>query len=142
MFAPIPVSAIPQEWEGIAALIRDAVGHDESVDLATVRGWLVSGQSEAFHVKTDAADGVVVTTIDLVDGIPVCWLNYIGGTIRGGPKSFVAEVRRITDEIEVLAKAAGCLELRGGGRNWSRVFPDWERFDPEYPNRMKKVLHG
>jgi hypothetical protein len=39
-----------------------------------------------------------------------------------------------------MAEIAGCEELRGGGRNWSRVFPDWERFDPEHPNRMRKRL--
>lgn len=101
---------------------------------------LASGDSEAFGVVTETARGLVVVTLGTFAGVRCCWLNYVAGTIDGGPRAFIATARRIVDEIETLARAAGCTELRGGGRNWSRVFPEWERFDPQHPNRMRKVI--
>jgi hypothetical protein len=139
-FTPIPRERVPFVWEDIYRLLAKAIGHDKSATGPEVYGWLVSGRSEASWVETHAAKGVIVTTMAPIDGVPVCWLNYIGGTIEGGPRAFLAETRRIVSHIEDLAAQAGCLELRGGGRDWSRVFPDWERFDPEHPNRMRKRL--
>lgn len=101
---------------------------------------LASGESEAFRVVTEAVAGLVVVTLGTFDGVRCCWINYVAGEVAGGPKAFITASRRIIDEIATLARKAGCTELRGGGRNWSRVFPDWEHFDPDNPNRMRKRI--
>jgi len=103
---------------------------------------LASGESEAFRVVTGAVTGIVVVTLGVFDGVMCCWLNYVAGSIDGGPRQFISAAREIATEIETLARKAGCIELRGGGRNWSRVFPEWEHFDPDNPNRMRKRLDG
>jgi hypothetical protein len=139
IFVPIPRERIPEEWPRILELIGPAIAHDKNASPDEVRDWLISGHSEAFWigVPTHAA-GIGVTTTR--DG--ACFINYVAGSIIGGPRRFIRTARAIVAEIETLARQAGCTELRGGGRNWSRVFPEWEHYDPEYPNRMRKRLDG
>ncbi len=143
MLIPIAREAIPGVWPRLSAMLGKAIAHDDNVSHETVVSWLLSGESEAFWIKTDRANGAGVTTLGDFGSGPCCWINYVAGDVRGGPRAFVSEVRSIVDEIEVLARAAGCIEMRIGGRNWSRVFPGWERVDPKHPNRMRKRLpHG
>ena len=143
VFVPIPRERVPFEWERIASLLSSAFAHDGEATPLDVYAWLTSGQSEAFWVGAATnATGIIVTTTGPIDGTEVCWINYAAGTVRGGPRAFIATARAIVDQIEDLAREAGCTELRGGGRNWSRVFPEWEHFDPEHPNRMRKLING
>lgn len=138
-FVPIAKERIPFEWERIVALIGKAIAHDKNATPLDVYAWLTSGCSEAFRVEIPGrVDGLAVTT---TEG-NVCWINYVGGRIDGGPRSFIRAARDVVDGIEALARDVGCTELRLGGRNWSRVFPEWERFDPQYPNRIRKLLNG
>src|SRR5690606_1092610 len=124
LFVPVPRRRVPFEWPRIVALLDKAIAHDDGATPKDVYQWLVSGRSEAFWVGAAVnASGIVVTTTGPIDGVGVCWLNYVGGTVTGGPKAFIRAARAIVDQIEVLARDAGCTELRGGGRNWSRVFP-------------------
>lgn len=137
IFVPIARDRIAQEWPRIISLIGDAVGYDKNATPEDVFWWLATGQSEAFWIGVpEHAAGIAVTTTG--DGI--CFVNYVAGTISGGPRRFIETARDIMAEIEELALEAGCTELRGGGRNWSRVFPEWERYDPDNPNRMRKVI--
>lgn len=140
IFVPIARERIPFEWPRIIALIGKAIEHDENATPDDVYDWLVSGQSEAFWIDIPVrVRGIGVTT---TEG-DVCFINYVGGEVKGGPRAFVQAARDIVAQIEILARKAGCTELRGGGRSWSRVFPDWEHFDPEHPNRIRKVIaHG
>lgn len=134
---PVLRERVPFEWERIAALLDKAIAHDERATPKDVYDWLVSGRSEAFWVAvTFNATGLIVTT---TEG-DVCWINYVAGKVKGGPRAFIRAARAVVDEMAVLARDAGCTELRGGGRNWSRVFPDWDHFDPDHPNRMRKII--
>jgi hypothetical protein len=136
MFSVIPRDRVAAEWPAILGLIGAAIKHDKNATPTDVRRWLTTGRAEAFWIRTPRVIGLAVTT---TEG-RVCWLNYAGGKVSGGPRAFVMAVRAIVAEIERLATLAGCSELRLGGRNWSRVFPDWERFDPDYPNRIRKAI--
>lgn len=135
-FIPIPRERIPIEWERIVGLIDEAIAHDKNATPRDVYAWLIGGQSEAFWVERSDAKGIAVTTT--YD--EACFINYIVGSVRGGPRAFIRTARAIVAEMEDLARSVGCTELRGGGRNWSRVFPEWEHFDPQHPNRMRKVI--
>jgi hypothetical protein len=141
ILVPIARETIPAEWWRIGPMLASAVGHDKNASLDDVRQWLETGHSEAAWVGVyPNVAGLIVTTIGPDDGVEACWLNYVAGTIGGGPKAFILSARAVVDLIAGMAREAGCTELRGGGRNWSRVFPDWERFDPDFPNRMRKRL--
>jgi hypothetical protein len=135
-FTPIPRERVDGEWERILGLIEPAIAYDENATPDEVFGWLCSGQAEAFWIEGEGVSGVAVTTTDEES----CFINYVGGRVAGGPRAFVRVVQEVVDEIETLARAAGCKELRGGGRNWARVFPEWEHCDAEHPNRLRKVI--
>lgn len=135
-FVPISRDRIPTEWPRVLSLIGPAIAFDKNATPSEVYEWLITGQSEAFWIGVGSALGVGVTTTS--DG--TCFINYAGGAVTGGPREFIRSCRAVVTDIEALARAAGCTELWGGGRNWSRVFPDWERPDPDNPNRFRKRL--
>jgi hypothetical protein len=137
IFVPIPRERIPQEWERIIALIGPAVDGDKEATRKGLYRELMAGRTEAFWIGVPVhVTGVGVTTIS--DG--ECWINYVGGEVNGGPRAFVNACRSIVAEIEKLARTQGCKWLVMGGRNWSRVFPEWEHADPDYPNRIRKAI--
>lgn len=136
IFVPIARERIPSEWERIIALIGPAIEHDKNATPLDVYAWLTSGRSEAFWIGHEHAKGVGVTT---TEG-DVCWLNYVGGTMTSSPRKFIRAARVVVHDLADLAREQGCTELRLGGRDWSRVFPDWEHFDPEHPNRIRMRL--
>jgi hypothetical protein len=135
-FIPIPRGRVGEDWGRILALIGPAIAYDRNATPDEVLEWLRSGQSEAFWIEGDGVSGVAVTTTD----DDSCFINYVGGRVEGGPRAFVRTVRAVVDEIESLARAAGCRYLRLGGRNWAPVFPEWEHEGAEYPNRIRKVI--
>ncbi len=141
MFIPIAKERIPEEWDRIRPLIEPSMVYDQNTTPDEVRGWLETGRSEAFWIAIyPNAKGIGVTTIIEAGEEKVCFIEYVGGTVSGGPRLFVKTAKIIVHDIEDLARQAGCTELRGGGRNWARIFPDWERFDPAHPNRMRKRI--
>jgi hypothetical protein len=143
IFIPIARERIPFEWERIMSLIGKAIAMNGETPQNEVYDWLTSGRSEAFWVRDDPnCDGLCVTTIIEAGNECVCFIEYAGGEIKGGPRRFIKTVRLIVNKIEELARNADCTELRAGGRNWLPVFDGWERFDDEHPNRMRKRLDG
>ena len=137
IFVPIARERIPFEWERIIGLIGQAIERDPDATPAGLYRELVAGRAEAFWIGVPVhATGIAVTTTT----DDACFINYVAGTVEGGPRKFIQTARDIVAEIETLARDAGCTELRGGGRNWSRVFPEWEHYDPEHPNRIRKRL--
>jgi hypothetical protein len=135
-FTLIPRERVGEEWARILALIAPAIGYDRNATPEEVRDWLRAGWSEAFWIEGEGVTGVAVTTTDE----ETCFINYVGGRVEGGPRTFVKAVRAVVDEIENLARAVGCRYLRLGGRDWSCAFPEWEHEGPQFPNRMRKVI--
>lgn len=137
IFVPIAKERIPSEWERIISLIGKAIEHDKEATPLDVYAWLTSGRSEAFWIGLPThVRGIGVTT---TEG-SVCWINYVGGEVKGGPRKFIRACRDIVTDIGILARETGCTTLVLGGRNWSRVFPEWDHFDPDHPNRIMKRL--
>lgn len=143
IFVPIARERIPFEWVRIIALIGKAIAMNGDTPPTEVYDWLTTGRSEAFWIgiPTNAA-GIAVTTIIEAGDDKVCFIEYAGGEIKGGPRKFIKTVRVIINEIEALARNAGCTELRAGGRNWLPILEGWERFDDGHPNRLRKRLNG
>jgi hypothetical protein len=142
IFVPIAKERIPFEWERIMALVGKAIAMNGETPPHEVYDWLTSGRSEAFWIRLPNANGIGITTVIEAGDDCVCFIEYAGGAITGGPRKFIQTVRLIVNEIEELARGQGCTELRAGGRNWLPIFDGWERFDDEHPNRMRKRLDG
>jgi hypothetical protein len=142
-FIPIARERIPFEWERIMALIGEAIALNNDTPPEEVRDWLVSGRSEAFWIEMPPnCAGIGITTIVQAGSECVCFIEYVAGAIKGGPRKFTETARSVVRDIEKLARSAGCTELRAGGRNWIPILDGWERFDDEHPNRMRKRLDG
>jgi hypothetical protein len=125
------------------ALIGKAIAMNGDTPPDEVYDWLTSGRSEAFWINgSPNCSGICITTIIEAGDECVCFIEYAGGEINGGPRKFTKTVRHIINHIEELARNVGCTELRAGGRNWLPIFDGWERFDDEHPNRMRKRLDG
>lgn len=97
---------------------------------------LLTGQYEAAVVSVpDSGSGVVVTEIMG----RTLWIPFMAGNSPLGPKAFTAFMRKMMAQYEDMARKAGCNEIRICGRDWSWVFPDWER-DGDMPNELRKKL--
>ena len=56
----------------------------------------------------------------------VCSIHRLRGRIALPRREWIAAVREEMHKIEGLARAAGCNEMRLGGRRWARVLTDYE----------------
>lgn len=56
----------------------------------------------------------------------VCSIHRLRGRIKLPRRQWLQAVREEMHTIEGLAKAAGCNEMRLGGRKWARVLTDYE----------------
>ena len=69
----------------------------------------------------------------------VCGIHRLRGRIALPRREWIAAVREEMHKIEGLAKAANCTEMRLGGRNWSRVLPDYQPLSG-VTNGLRKAL--
>lgn len=69
----------------------------------------------------------------------VCSIYRLRGRIDLPRRAWVAVVREEMRRIEGIAKAAGCNEMRLGGRRWGRVLPDYEPLSG-VTNGLRKAL--
>lgn len=53
--------------------------------------------------------------------------------------NWLTTMRAEMAKLEQIAKDAGCVEMRLGGRDWSRVFPEYE-YLMGVPNGLRKEL--
>lgn len=56
----------------------------------------------------------------------ICSVRKLRGRMDLPPREWVRVFREETKKVEALARAANCIEMRCGGRNWSRVLPDYQ----------------
>lgn len=138
---PIPRHAIAAAWPELQTLLASAIARDKALSTADVRLRLIHGQMEAAYVSIDRGEGVVVTELCMTGGDRACWINYVAGSARTGPKAAIRAFRGVTAHYESLARQRGCTALYLGGRDWSRVFPDFDPSPvPADPYRLRKAL--
>jgi len=75
------------------------------------------------------------------DGEKVCGIYQLTGQIGQRPKRWLQLVREELTRIERIAKRSGCIEIRLGGRDWSRLLKGlgYEPF-PDIENGLHKRL--
>jgi hypothetical protein len=95
---------------------------------------LVSGEMGIATVHAHNAAGVIVLHVTEEAGKLVMGIPYLAGKVRGG---FLLFMRMAMAQVVAHARKLGVSEVRLGGRDWSRVFPDFEAYDG---NRLRKVL--
>lgn len=123
-FIIVEPSAIPANWEWMRGLLAKAIALGSRTE-DEVRDMLINGQLHALRL-VEGGDGAVVYEIAEREYGKVLFLSYIAGVLDGGPKERLRKFRQIEQAFMAVAKAAGCVEMQGGGRNWHVVLEGWE----------------
>lgn len=74
------------------------------------------------------------------DGQVVCLIHTLSGKITLGPKAWLKAVRDEIGKLERIARAAGCVEMRVEGRDWSRVLSGYSHWPAGEGHGLRKVL--
>lgn len=75
------------------------------------------------------------------NGVLICSIDQLEGRIDLPFRRWLALVRGELRALEDSARDAGCAEMRMAGRDWSRVFPDYEQFEPANNSHgLRKIL--
>lgn len=135
IFTPLPRDEIAANWPWLSEMLAPAVKRDVGTTMADVYTSLVDGP-DLVMVASGSAHGVLVFEIT---EDAVCWLKYVAGSLSGGPRARLRQMREAMAWIERKAADAGCVELRVCGRDWTMVLSNYENV-PEYPNGLRKVL--
>lgn len=138
-FVHVDPARIEREWPIISEILAPAVEVHEGASLAIVHARLMSGY---FHmVESDApeARGFMVFRVFDDESKVSCFASYVAGKVPGGPKQMIRTMRGLMAAFEQLCREAGIYQIYIGGRDWSRVFPDYQQADG-VPNRLRKVL--
>lgn len=122
----IPAKRIALEWWRLGPLLRPAIEHDRNATPADVFARLVQRRYEAAVWRLSGSMGVVVTEmVDRAHGAD-CWIVYLAGHTDLGPRAFVGMLRQNMEIYKDFARRAGARWLYLGGRDWSRIFPEFE----------------
>lgn len=95
---------------------------------------------ETYQVDRGTASASLTLEIYEEEGRTICGLYQLTGTLPFPPKAWLKLIRTEIRTIERIAREAGCAELRLGGRDWSRILPDYEPLENGTPNGLKKRL--
>jgi len=87
--------------------------------------------------------GYVAITLEVFeeDGRKVCGIFALRGKIMLPPRQWLRTVREELRRIERMVARHGCDEIRIAGRDWRRIFPDYESC-PGIENGLRKALNN
>lgn len=115
----LPPSRIPHEWEAIRGALKRAIERDPGRKWFDVLAQALSGALTFWRVP----GGYLATQMTREPGTMrrAWWVIYAGGF--GGS---LADKRALMGEIEAEASRHRCTEVRFEGRDWRKVFPDYQ----------------
>jgi hypothetical protein len=129
---------IDRNWHWIAQFLKPAFDTDPNCIPANLRLKLIMGGAGLTSVHVDGGVCLVTLVPGTYDGVFGCWMPYVVGKLKRGPRAWRAMAIEMMDRFETSARNAGCKAMLIGGRDWS-FLPGYERFD-DMPNRLRKVL--
>jgi hypothetical protein len=134
-------SEVQRCWPWLSRLLAPAVALEEGHrSLEQVREALEGGAMGLATLHAPMAAGVIVVHPAVFDdGQFRLWIPYFVGEVRRSPKAWLRLVRTTMGHFISEARSAGCADVRIAGRNWHRVFPDWEPIDG-FDGGLRKVL--
>lgn len=94
---------------------------------------------ETYQIDRGGSTATLTLEVYEEEGRKICGLFQLSGSIPLPPRQWLALIRTEITTLERIARNAGCTELRLGGRDWSRILPDYEPLDG-IPNGLRKRL--
>jgi hypothetical protein len=138
-FVHVDPARIEREWPAFAEILAPAVRVHAGAKMQTVYERLMSGYFHMLEHDAPDASGLLVFRVFDDEGKVSCFASYVAGKVPGGPKQMIRTMRTLMAAFEQLCREAGVYQIYIGGRDWSRVFPDYLPADDE-PNRLRKVI--
>jgi hypothetical protein len=135
----IQIAEIERNWHWIYQILSPAVDIDPRRSMQQVKAGLMKGELGLASVHMPKAAGLVIVEPGTFDGVFCCWVPYLAGHVSGGAKDFIRMARQLMAYLELSARLAGCAEMRIGGRDWTRILPDYLPLEG-VPNGLRKVL--
>lgn len=138
-FGHVDPARIEREWPDFAEILAPAVRVHAATTMQEVFDDLVAGRTQMVECDGPEASGLLVFHVfDEGQGIS-CFASYIAGAVPGGPRRMVRSMQSLMAQFETVCRDAGISQIYIGGRDWRRVFPDYEPADGVV-NRLRKVL--
>lgn len=131
----IPKEEIDQKWSDISLVLEPAIRISPTHTVNAVYAGLISGRDVMMEVLGDAS-GVIVFEV-VPDG--VLWTKFVAGSVKGGPKERLANMRAMLTHIETMAIASGCTAHMVCGRDWSVVLDGYELTNDGYRKSFPKM---
>lgn len=135
---------IAAEWPVIAEILAPALAVDPNgTTLEQLRADLDSGAFFIVGGETKGATGYLAFQLFEEkagdESELCCFASYLAGRVEGGPRQMIRTMRWLMAEFEASCRSAGVTQIYIGGRDWGRVFPDYE-LTGDVPNRRRKRL--
>lgn len=138
--ALVTPARIECEWERFSPLLAAALRPDPTgKTLESLRDDLAAGRFQLIEGVGDEATGILAFHLFSERGQLCCFASYLAGEVHGGPRKMIAVMRTLMSAFEEAVRAAGVTEIYIGGRDWGRIFPEFEPVDG-VKNRRRKVL--
>lgn len=121
---------INREWWRFGEVLAPAIHVDGKRTVGGVFDALLMGDFALFTINEDSVNLTAVIELHRIDEAKCLSLIYLAGRIGLSPRSWINRMQSLATRYLIeTAKAMGCSEIHIEGRDWSRVFPDWERLD-------------
>lgn len=115
-------------WHWIGPSLAPAIRQHPGATIEDARQQIMTGEMLVLRV-TGGCDVIVCLTKCDGDTGMALFVNYVAGTIEGGPKEQLRKIQTFAAALEAEAKRMGCTEIQGGGRMWKPL--GWEVRDRE-----------
>ena len=131
---------IEAEWPDIARIMEPALAvNPHGATLEQFKADLESGALFIVGGETEGARGYLAFQM-FQDGEELCcFASYFAGSVDGGPRQMIKTMRWLMAGFEASCRSVGVTQVFIGGRDWGRVFPDYE-LTGDVPNRRRKRL--
>ena len=131
---------IEAEWPVIAEMMAPALAvNPHGATLEQFRADLESGALYIVGGEVEGARGYLAYQMFGDADDLCCFASYFAGSVDGGPRRMIQTMRWLMSEFEVSCRSNGVKQVFIGGRDWGRVFPDYE-LTGDVPSRRRKRL--
>lgn len=113
-------------WGELGTRLSPAILVDPKRKVADVYQALMSGEFALFQINENSVNMLAVVQIAQIDEAKCFSLFYLAGSVKAPPRLWLAKVRDLMQIAIKTAKDLHCTEMRLEGRDWRKVFPDWE----------------
>jgi hypothetical protein len=133
VLTPIPPSRVLHEWDAISRDLERAFKRDPKRNWLDILGQAIAGELRFWKVT----GGYLCTQVTRQPGTlkRTFWVIY-----AGGKHGYLNDWRALMERVELQALKERCSDLRFEGRDWRKVFPEYDAHKESGRWHFRKVL--